>query len=142
MPNTVKKKAVTVVRLTTKPGKQGQKPMTKDIMPGELFDCPKDLVAELTKSGSITAPDKATSQEAAETAPPADDDKDPEKDAADATAELVKEAKELGVKGVNKNWSDEKLTEAIAAKKAELGIDDDDAGDDGDAGDGDDEDVM
>ena len=125
MSNTVQKKAVTVVRLTIKPSQEGQKPVTKDIQPGELFDCPKNLVAELTKSGAITAPDKATPQEAAAIAP-ADDGKDPEKDAAEATAELRKEAKELGVKGVNKSWSREKLTEAIVAKKAESGIADED----------------
>ena len=126
MSNTVWKKAVTVVRLTIKPSQEGQKPVTKDIQPGELFDCPKNLVAELTKSGAITAPDKATPQEAAETATPADDGKDPEKDAAEATAELFKEAKELGVKGVNKNWSRKKLVEAVDAVKAEPGVADED----------------
>ena len=126
MSNTTQKKAVTVVRLTIKPSQEGQKPVTKDIQPGDLFDCPKSLVAELTKSGAITAPDKATPQEAAETATPVDEDEDPEKDAAEATVELVKEAKELGAKGVNKNWSQKKLTEVIDAMKAESGVADED----------------
>lgn len=140
--STVKKKAVTVVRLTEKPGKKGEKPIVKDIQPGTVFDCPKNLVEELTEAGAITAPGKTTPTEAAASAPQANADEDENEgegeDVALSKDTLIQKAKGLGVKGINKNWSVEKLNEAIEAAEAEAA----EGGDDDGEGDDDAEDVM
>jgi hypothetical protein len=145
MSETVKKKAVHVIRLTEtdsngKTKMVNGKPVFKDIQPGTTFSCPKALVAELAKSGSIAAPGRVTAVDAASTklvedaeilddAEEDDDDASTEDDD-DATVDvagmdhgqLVAHAKSLKIKAT-KSWGEVKLREEIA-KVAPAGEDD------------------
>jgi hypothetical protein len=120
MTKTVALKAVHSIRMTIKAGTKDTPPVVEDIRPGAVFACPVDKVKELKESGAAVATNRTVPVEATADNPvdPDADDEGEGDDEGDDTAptieELVAKAKTLGVKGVRKDWSVEKLTEEIA----------------------------
>ena len=100
-------KAVHSIRITTVPGTEKQSPQFKDIAPNSTFSTETlndEQVQELLRSGAAVEADVETAA-----------DVDLEAEARLRQENLVQRAKDLGIKGVRSNWTEDKLNEEIAA---------------------------
>lgn len=100
------KEVVTVHQVRVKIGKE----MTI-IPPKTIFNCPEEALAKLLEAGAIAEVPEPEFTRLEFT---------PEEEQADAArVALVREAEEIGVKGIRKNSTTEKIQELVDAKKAE-----------------------
>lgn len=126
MSDTIRQKALHQIHLARKT-KKGER---ETVEPGEEFDCPKDDLEFLRKSGACVDPDRNVVQATTESSAIATDSEEERRQV------LLGQAKDLKIKGIRKDMTAEKLQEKIDQWRAENGDGPVGDGDDGDDGDG------